>query len=212
MSYIHPTLVKAVPAGSGRVLDFGCGDCPNRPFLESRGYKYTGMDNDLEKINLSVWGDCHHAPFKTEVFDIVVSTAVFEHLLDPVVAVKEVKRILKNGGIFVGSAAFLEPFHSNSHFHMSHLGVLKVLKEGGLEVERIWAGGNVLESQFYNLFPWKGINIIARLFAKVIWWMHLFLFYLRDTIKQKKAYSDRKLHHLAFASAIGFIARKKDER
>lgn len=209
MNRIHSALAEGVPEGNGIVLDFGCGDCPNRSFLESRGYKYVGMDNDLKKAKLSVWGDCHNAPFKAGVFDVVASTAVFEHLPDPVAAIKEVKRVLKDGGIFVGSAAFLEPFHSNSHFHMSHLGVLKVLKDGGFNVERIWAGGNVLESQFYNLFPWKGINIISRLFGRMAWWLHLFLFYLRDMVRGKKAYPDMDSHRLAFASAIGFIARKE---
>jgi ubiquinone/menaquinone biosynthesis C-methylase UbiE len=63
-----------------------------------------------------MWGDAHSLPFKDQSFDCVLSYAVLEHLHAPWVAIHEVARILKPGGIYIGSVSQGEPFH-HSYFH-----------------------------------------------------------------------------------------------
>lgn len=48
-------------------------------------------------------GDVHDLPFSDGSFDAVYEHALFQHLADPVVAAKEVLRVLKPGGVFGAS-------------------------------------------------------------------------------------------------------------
>lgn len=43
-------------------------------------------------------GDAYQLPFKAGSFDLVLSTWMFSHLLDPLSAVEEVLRLLRSGG------------------------------------------------------------------------------------------------------------------
>jgi len=94
------------------------------------------------------------------------------------VAMSEAWRVLKPGGSFVGTVAFLEPFHGNSFYHHTHLGTLSSLRTAGFEVSRIapsttWT---VLEAQAdMALFPrmpwWMKVALITPLqVAHKLWW------------------------------------------
>jgi ubiquinone/menaquinone biosynthesis C-methylase UbiE len=45
--------------------------------------------------------DTHHLPFAAQAFDIVVATAVIEHVLDPSRAIDEIRRVLRDDGICI---------------------------------------------------------------------------------------------------------------
>src|SRR5262249_59710331 len=62
---------------------------------------------------------------------------VREAVAGPLRAASEVFRVLVPGGAFVGTVAFLEPFHDNSFFHFTHLGLSWALRTTGFEVEVI---------------------------------------------------------------------------
>lgn len=47
-----------------------------------------------------VKADINNLPFKSNTFDIVTAYDILEHLPDPILAVKECKRVLKKGGFF----------------------------------------------------------------------------------------------------------------
>lgn len=125
-------------------LEFGCGDGWARPLIEEYGWRWVGID--VAGKAMSVRCDGHKLPFADETFSLVVSVAVFEHLYDPFAAAREVARVLKPGGTFLGTTAFLEPFHANSYFHMSHKGIERVLCGAGFELNRLWATWNFLEA------------------------------------------------------------------
>ncbi|HZP40416.1 MAG TPA: class I SAM-dependent methyltransferase [Candidatus Binatia bacterium] len=80
----------------------------------------------------------HRLPFRAAAFDHVVTNAVLEHVANPFRAVAEVSRVLRPGGVFAGSAAFLEPYHDRSRFHLAPDGLLHVLRSAGLAVRGIW--------------------------------------------------------------------------
>jgi SAM-dependent methyltransferase len=144
---LTPELVSYFPRAHGEdrwMLDLGCGSRIFEEFCrKTTGFRYVGIDYDGP--NPDILADAHALPFKSKSFDFVLSIAVLEHLAFPDVAMAEVYRVLKPGGIFIGTVAFLETFHMNSYFHMTHLGTLRVLDQSGFEVDVIapntqWSG------------------------------------------------------------------------
>ena len=100
-----------------------------RPVIAPLGVDLVGVDYSGEAPEFLV--DAHVLPFPDDSFDGVLSLAVLEHLRDPYRAVQEVARVLRPGGVFAGTVAFLEPFHLESLFHHSAYGTWSVLHEAG---------------------------------------------------------------------------------
>ena len=141
-------------AEAGQVaLDLGCGDAIHRGVTQRAGFDYVGLDYVHD--GAPILGDAHALPFADDVFDFVLSVAVLEHIRYPFVMIEEAARVMKPGATLIGTVAFLEPWHDNSFFHHSHLGLANVLLHAGLEVEAIapHAGWSVLRSQARTLYP-----------------------------------------------------------
>lgn len=94
----------------GAILDIGCGSFPY--FLSSTQFnKKFGIDSIIHKkdfikkniILKTVDIENEKLPFRSGEFDAVVMLAVFEHVRDEKLdgLIKEVKRVLKNGGLFI---------------------------------------------------------------------------------------------------------------
>jgi SAM-dependent methyltransferase len=115
----------------GIFLDLGCGKGDFRFLADYTGLDYVGLDNEGSS---PILGDAHSLPFANESIDFVLAIAVLEHVRYPMVMMREVARVLKPGGGFIGSVAFLESFHLNSYFHASHLGTHNLMTTSGLEV------------------------------------------------------------------------------
>ena len=85
------------------VLNLGCG---KQVYGDVRLDKYRGEANVLADIDVSL-------PFKDNVFTIVYSRFVFEHLRNPGLVIEEMKRILKPKGrlILITDNASYTPFY-----------------------------------------------------------------------------------------------------
>ena len=178
--HFTPELLSYLPRAKtldAVALDLGCGTGMHRALFEKLGYDWVGID--YAEANAPILGDAHALPFADESFDFISSIAVLEHLQYPSVAMNEAWRVLKPGGSFVGTVAFLEPFHGNSFYHHTHLGTLNSLRTAGFEVSRIapsttWT---VLEAQAdMALFPkmpwWMKVAMIKPLqLAHKLWWL-----------------------------------------
>jgi len=103
------------PLEGKRALEVACGRGGFAAVLESRGATVFGADfsagalqiarqktvrNDgrSSKIAFSQ-ADAHHLPFASDSFDCVISCETIEHLTNPLVAVGEMARVCKSGGL-----------------------------------------------------------------------------------------------------------------
>ncbi len=146
--------IPVAPRSGAVALDVGCGNGANRAILEGAGYDYLGAD--ITHPDAPLLADAHAIPVRSSTVDFAISLAVLEHVDHPVVVAREVYRVLKPGALFLGTVAFLEPYHSESKFHHSHLGTQRVLETGGFAVDWIAPvpGWSVVSAQLSNaLFP-----------------------------------------------------------
>jgi SAM-dependent methyltransferase len=94
-----------------RVLDLGCRTGALASYY-AKGNDVVGVDVDhqalaraSERLGIeTVWADVEEGlPFHDASFDVVVAGEILEHLADPHSAVAQVRRVLRPGGMFLGS-------------------------------------------------------------------------------------------------------------
>ncbi|TVM00307.1 MAG: hypothetical protein CV087_14340 [Candidatus Brocadia sp. WS118] len=74
--------------------------------------------NDSENIHL-IRGNALVLPFKDNVADVAVATAIIEHVSDPIQLVHEAFRVLRKNGIFIVTTP--HPFWEKFATHIGHL-------------------------------------------------------------------------------------------
>ncbi|MFA5293180.1 MAG: methyltransferase domain-containing protein [Phycisphaerae bacterium] len=124
-----------IPDGSGFFLDLACGG-GRKDWIESKGYSYIGLDYYLD-YGTNLLANSMNIPFKDNTISVCSSISAMEHFPDPWSACNEIFRVIKPGGLYIGSVAFLQPFHERSYYHMTHLGVKYMLKKSGFTIEQI---------------------------------------------------------------------------
>ncbi len=136
--YFRPVMnefISSLDCKQASILDVGCGTgismiplveagCKNLYGVDGphdyikravdRGYKKTDIVNDLNYDQL---------PYENQMFDAVVTKDVFEHLLSPTFALREIARVLKPNGLLL--------FHVPNHFPL--LGRIKFLVNNNID-------------------------------------------------------------------------------
>jgi SAM-dependent methyltransferase len=199
---------------NGFLLDFGAGDCGRKDTVKNLGYRYIGIDIKYHQ-DLSVVCDGHFLPFKDEVFDSCITYAVFEHLNNPFIVIKELRRAIKTGGELSGSVAFLEAFH-DSFFHITHLGLKELLEKSGFRLLEMIPGNHCIQSlgsSLLNLYIINRITIIPYLVMKLRLLFAKLIVLKRRLLKQKvdlkSVQKFLEVEPFRFAGAIFFKAIKQ---
>ncbi|MEW1720658.1 bifunctional 2-polyprenyl-6-hydroxyphenol methylase/3-demethylubiquinol 3-O-methyltransferase UbiG [Streptomyces sp. NPDC093109] len=97
-----------------RVLDVGCGGGFTTEFLHERGAQVSGLDPSPKLIAAAdrhakqtgkqieyTVGKSERLPYEDASFDIVTCVDVLEHVESPAQAVREIRRVLAPGGVFL---------------------------------------------------------------------------------------------------------------
>tara|TARA_Y100001970_G_scaffold292598_1_gene434594 strand:+ start:1780 stop:2517 length:738 start_codon:yes stop_codon:yes gene_type:complete len=99
----------------GYVLDVACGVGYGSRYLVDAGFKVIGVDIDVESVSYAqsrysvlgnpkfVVADAIAMGFGCKTFDVICSFETIEHIKDPNLFLQEIKRLLKDDGIFVVS-------------------------------------------------------------------------------------------------------------
>lgn len=145
------------------VLDLGCGDGRAAKYFDRFAPRVTYRGIDIEQspeVLSRTDGDSRmdtfngvDLPYPDDVFDIIYSRQVFEHVRYPENLLKEIMRCLKPGGRFIGSTSFLESYHSFSIFGYSPYGLWIILSDAGFNSITLRPGID-------------GVTLVARSFFK----------------------------------------------
>lgn len=140
---------------SGRVLDLGCGDGDYSVELKDLGFEVIAADLDEKRfkhrgeINFKVCDVAEPLPFPDGDFDYVIAAELIEHLKNPYVAMKEINRVLKNGGQLILSTPNVLSLKSRLRYLFE--GCYEYFRETPLEQSK-----NPKEVIFnLHLIPWR---------------------------------------------------------
>ncbi|MBS1650687.1 MAG: class I SAM-dependent methyltransferase [Bacteroidetes bacterium] len=151
------TKLTSLPKGL-RILDAGAGEQQYKKFCSHLNYvsqdfaQYIPSDsnNGLQMPKwdygkLDIVSDIISIPEPNESFDAILCTEVFEHISNPILAIKEFGRLLKKDGTLILTAPFCSMTHFAPHHYYSGFNRFfyeKHLAENNFKIECIETNGD----------------------------------------------------------------------
>lgn len=83
--------------------------------------------------------DAHQLPLPDASFDVIVCSEVMEHLYNPFLAVSEMKRVLKPGGLLLVTTRFMFPVHDapEDYFRFTPYGLASIFSDWEILEEQV---------------------------------------------------------------------------
>lgn len=94
----------------GVCMDFGCGTQPYRRLLHVDKYIGVEIETDDKREGI-IYYDGHKLPFADEKIDSIISSEVFEHIVNIEEVLAELYRVLRVGGVMLVTVPFAYPKH-----------------------------------------------------------------------------------------------------
>lgn len=137
--HLHRYAVCREHVAGKRVLDIGCGAGYGTHLLAEQAAEAIGVDIDAEAIerarksyrraNLSYdVADCYGLPFSDGEFDAIVANEMIEHIDRQADFLREAKRVLKPGGLFIVSTPnrpVYNRYKSPNPFHVAEMDIVE---------------------------------------------------------------------------------------
>ena len=140
--HINKFIKSCAELQSGKQLDIadiGGGKSPYYPVFAEISKTFTAVDleeslpADEQRSIIQVVGFAEDIPLDSASVDIVLCNQVLEHVADAEKTCEEIFRILRPGGILIGSVPHVSPVHLEPHDHRRYTrpGLQKLLKTKG---------------------------------------------------------------------------------
>ncbi|WP_321470827.1 class I SAM-dependent methyltransferase [uncultured Paludibaculum sp.] len=134
-----------LPDGA-RVLDAGAGEGQYSGYFQR--HRYMGVDlgvgdNAWDYGALDVVADLNDLPFPDKLFDASLNIVTMEHLREPKLALREIARVLKPGGVLLVVAPHEWEVHQSPHdyFRYTRHGLAYLFAQAGLELRTLEPAG-----------------------------------------------------------------------
>ena len=161
--------------------------CSHLDYVSQDFARYDGKGNNTglqmgawDQSKLDIISDISSIPLEDASFDAIMCVEVLEHLPNPLLAIKEFNRLLKEGGRLIitapfGSLTHFAPYHFstgfNTYYYEQHL------IENGFDISEITANGNYFETVAQEIrripfaadkYSHERISIVERLCIKYL--------------------------------------------
>lgn len=146
-----------------RVMEIGCGSLNRRGQFKLPVSKLDQwITVDVQKaVRPALLADVECLPVKSENFDVVIAIEMLEYVINPTVALKEMNRILKPGGIVIVSTPFMHRMDTSSdRWRFTQAGLQDLLVGAGFRIEKVTQQGSALAVV---------VNIIKFVVANMPW-------------------------------------------
>ncbi len=122
--------------------------------LQSNSWDYSGLNMQCDIIDM---------PLDNEAIDVILCTEVFEHLKNPILALKEFSRVLKPGGTLILTAPCSCLTHMAPYFYyngFSEYWYREHLYDNGFEIKEFVSNGSYFKYMSQELF--RAANMAER--------------------------------------------------
>lgn len=109
-----------------KVLNVGCGRKGQMDYLNALGYDAFGVDfdieDDTERVKFHDLNTQDPLPFDAEFFDVIICQEIIEHIENPWLLMRKIKRVLKNNGRLILTVPNICSLASRKTFARSNFG------------------------------------------------------------------------------------------
>jgi SAM-dependent methyltransferase len=198
------------------LVDLGCGNGSTYDVFRARDarIRWVGLDiTDSQEVgarpprNSPVCAyDGARIPLPDGCVDFVYTHQVFEHVRHPELLLRDVRRVLRPGGVFIGSTSHLEPFHSRSYWNYTPYGFCVLLRDAGFNSIEVRPGIDCLTLIARRCSSYFRLARLFEPFFRVESPMNVLLESVLRLLGQPA--NRRNAFKLLFAGQFCFIARK----
>lgn len=116
---VREYVISKIPKSADSILDVGCGNGWIAKKFLPKGKTVVSLDisvtnpSIIKKLysdpkHFAIAADSFHLPFNNNSFDCVVASEIIEHVFDPSAFLKELFRVVKNGGSLIITTPYKE--------------------------------------------------------------------------------------------------------